>query len=154
MKNIVSRLLVCALLAIGLSLQGCSSAYYNTMEKFGVHKRDILVDRVKEARDSQKSGEKQFASALEQFKSVVAVDGGNLEKAHVNNGSLRRLPCRVINDLQTTKTRPWPGFCPATVPLKRTQAFWTYVANNHDTHLLDFLLFRLSLRGAGRKAGV
>jgi len=78
----MSLLLVWALLATGLSLQGCSSAYYNTMEKFGVHKRDILVDRVKEARDSQKSGEKQFASALEQFKSVVAVDGGNLEKVY------------------------------------------------------------------------
>ena len=36
-----------------LVLSGCSSAYYNTMEKFGVHKRDIMVDRVKEARDAQ-----------------------------------------------------------------------------------------------------
>lgn len=63
-------------------LGGCSSAYYNTMEKFGVHKRDILVERVEDARDSQKSAEKQFASALEQFKSVVAVDGGNLEPVY------------------------------------------------------------------------
>lgn len=61
---------------------GCSSAYYNTMEKFGVHKRNIMVDRVEEARDSQKAAEKQFASALEQFKSVVAVDGGNLESVY------------------------------------------------------------------------
>jgi Skp family chaperone for outer membrane proteins len=60
-------------------LIGCSSAYYNTMEKFGVHKRDIMVSRVEEARDSQKDAEKQFTSALEQFKSVVAVDGGNIE---------------------------------------------------------------------------
>lgn len=61
---------------------GCSSAYYNTMEKFGVHKRNIMVDRVEEARDSQKEAEKQFASALDQFKSVVAVDGGNLESVY------------------------------------------------------------------------
>lgn len=67
---------------LAIFLGGCSSAYYNTMEKFGVHKRDILVERVEEARDSQKSAEKQFASALEQFKSVVAVDGGNLEPVY------------------------------------------------------------------------
>lgn len=70
------------ILGIGVLLAGCSSAYYNTMEKLGVHKRDILVDRVEEARDSQKTGEKQFSSALAQFKSVVAVDGGNLEPVY------------------------------------------------------------------------
>ena len=60
-------------------LTGCSSAYYNTMEKFGVHKRDIMVDRVKEARDSQTEAKEQFKSALEQFTEVVQVKGGNLE---------------------------------------------------------------------------
>ena len=69
------------MLIIG-TVVGCSSAYYNTMEKFGVHKRNIMVDRVEEARDSQKEAEKQFASALDQFKSVVAVDGGNLESVY------------------------------------------------------------------------
>lgn len=69
------------ILMVGAVL-GCSSAYYNTMEKLGVHKRDIMVDRVEEARDSQKEAEKQFASALDQFKSVVAVDGGNLEPVY------------------------------------------------------------------------
>ncbi len=58
---------------------GCSTVYYNTMEKFGVHKRDIMVDRVKDARDAQQDAKKEFANALEQFKSVVAVKGGNLE---------------------------------------------------------------------------
>jgi len=28
-------------------LAGCSSANYSAMEQFGVHKRDILVDRVR-----------------------------------------------------------------------------------------------------------
>ena len=60
-------------------LTGCSSAYYNTMEKFGVHKRDIMVDRVKEARDAQTEAKEQFKSALEQFTEVVQVKGGNLE---------------------------------------------------------------------------
>lgn len=61
-------------------LTACQSAYYGTMEKFGVHKREILVDRVEEARDSQQEAQEQFSSALEQFKSVVNVDGGDLEK--------------------------------------------------------------------------
>lgn len=75
----MKRLLL--MLVMGTVL-GCSSAYYNTTEKLGVHKRDIMVDRVEDARDSQKAAEKQFASALEEFKSVVAVDGGNLESVY------------------------------------------------------------------------
>lgn len=63
-------------------LGGCSSAYYKTMESFGVEKRDILVDRVEEARDAQDSASEQFASALEQFRATVAVDGGDLEEIY------------------------------------------------------------------------
>ena len=29
---------------------GCSKAYYGAMETAGIHKRDILVDRVEDAR--------------------------------------------------------------------------------------------------------
>ncbi|SHJ98376.1 Protein of unknown function [Malonomonas rubra DSM 5091] len=60
-------------------LAGCSTAYYGAMEKIGIHKRDILVDRVEAARDSQMETKEQFSSALEQFKSVLAFDGGELE---------------------------------------------------------------------------
>ncbi|MDY0291763.1 MAG: DUF2959 family protein, partial [Desulfuromonadaceae bacterium] len=31
-------------------LLGCQSTYYAAMEKIGMHKRDILVDRVEQAR--------------------------------------------------------------------------------------------------------
>jgi len=58
---------------------GCQKTYYNTMEKFGVHKRDIMVDRVEEARDSQEEAKEQFQSALEQFSSVLGFKGGDLE---------------------------------------------------------------------------
>ena len=61
-----------------LLLAGCSSVYYNAMEKVGIHKRDIMVDRVEEMRDSQQETKEQFASALEQFRSVLAVEGGDL----------------------------------------------------------------------------
>ena len=58
---------------------GCQKAYYGTMEKFGVHKRDIMVDRVEEARDSQEEAKEQFQSALEQFSTVLNYKGGKLE---------------------------------------------------------------------------
>jgi hypothetical protein len=63
-------------------LCGCSSMYYGTMEKMGVHKRDIMVDRVKAARDTQNETKAQFISAMEQFKSVVNFKGGDLEKEY------------------------------------------------------------------------
>lgn len=50
---------------------GCSSLYYDTMEKFGYEKRDILVNRVEEARDSQNDAQETFRSSLERFQSVV-----------------------------------------------------------------------------------
>jgi nitrogen fixation-related uncharacterized protein len=37
---------------LGLFFGGCSKAYYGAMEKVGIHKRDILVDRVEGARDA------------------------------------------------------------------------------------------------------
>jgi len=57
----------------------CSSMYYGTMEKFGVYKRDILVDRVEEARDAQKEAKEQFRSALAAFRQVAGFEGGELE---------------------------------------------------------------------------
>jgi len=58
---------------------GCQKAYYDTMEKFGVHKRDIMVDRVEKARDSQDEAKEQFLSALDQFSQVLNYRGGKLE---------------------------------------------------------------------------
>jgi len=74
------RLLVLPAIILGLS--GCSTMYYGTMEKLGVHKRDIMVDRVKAARDTQNEAKQQFLTAMEQFKSVVNFQGGDLEKEY------------------------------------------------------------------------
>jgi hypothetical protein len=68
--------------AVILGLSGCSTMYYGTMEKLGVHKRDIMVDRVKAARDTQNEAKQQFLTAMEQFKSVVNFQGGDLEKEY------------------------------------------------------------------------
>ncbi|MCD1597618.1 DUF2959 domain-containing protein [Rheinheimera aquimaris] len=65
-----------------LVLAGCQSAYYSAMEKVGVHKRDILVDRVEEAQQSQQDAQQQFKSALEQFSSLIKFDGGDLQRMY------------------------------------------------------------------------
>jgi len=61
---------------------GCSKAYYSTMESIGYDKREILSDRVENARESQEDAKEQFASSLEQFKSVVDFDGGELQDVY------------------------------------------------------------------------
>lgn len=58
---------------------GCQKMYYGAWEKFGVHKRDIMVARVEKARDSQQETKEQFQSALEQFSQVLNYKGGALE---------------------------------------------------------------------------
>ena len=75
-RKLLSILIIAAICA------GCSTMYYNTMEKFGVHKREIMVDRVKDAQKSQQDAKKEFKSALEQFSSIVNVKGGDLQKAY------------------------------------------------------------------------
>ncbi len=78
----INRLKITLLIVLITALTGCQTAYYSAMEQVGVHKRDILVDRVEEARESQADAQEQFKDALEQFKSVVAFDGGELDKIY------------------------------------------------------------------------
>jgi hypothetical protein len=86
-------LLLCAAIFAG---PGCQTTYYNTMEKFGVAKRDILVDRVKAARNSQQATKEQFNSALDQFRSIVAIKGGTSdEKYYELNASFQRCKHRA-----------------------------------------------------------
>lgn len=64
------------------TLSGCASAYYNAWEKVGVHKRDILVDRVEDTRDAQADAQEEFKDALEQFGSVVTIQDTDLKRAY------------------------------------------------------------------------
>ncbi len=84
MKTIQERhlRLVFLLTLVPWLMGGCQSMYYNTMEKFGTHKRDILVDRIEAARDSQTEAKEQFKDALEQFTVVMNVKGGELEEKY------------------------------------------------------------------------
>jgi hypothetical protein len=61
---------------------GCAATYYRALETFGIEKREILVDRVENARDSQTAAKEQFATALDQYRAVVAFDGGDLEDVY------------------------------------------------------------------------
>ncbi len=69
-------------LTILFALSGCETAYYGAMEKVGLHKRDILVDRIEEVRDSQINVKEQFSSALERFTHELNFDGGELAEAY------------------------------------------------------------------------
>jgi hypothetical protein len=69
-------------LVLSLSLTSCQSAYYSALEKVGMHKRDILVDRVEEAQQSQQDAQQQFKSALEQFSALIKFDGGDLQRMY------------------------------------------------------------------------
>lgn len=71
-----------ALLLAGIALASCQSAYYSTMEKFGYAKREILVDRVEDAKDEQQEAKEQFVSTYERFKAVTGVQGGKLEDTY------------------------------------------------------------------------
>lgn len=74
-----------------LGAAGCSSLYFGTMEKLGVHKRDIMTERVRASRDTQREAKQQFVNALEQFKSVVHFQGGDLAPEYEKlNATLRR----------------------------------------------------------------
>ncbi|WP_246261283.1 DUF2959 domain-containing protein [Alteromonas ponticola] len=63
-------------------LSGCQSAYYAAWEKVGVEKREIMVDRVEDARESQEDAQEQFSSALEEFSALINFQGGELEEVY------------------------------------------------------------------------
>lgn len=67
---------------VALVLAACSGTYYKAMETMGYEKREILVDRVEEARDAQEEASEQFTSALDQFRATVNFDGGDLEATY------------------------------------------------------------------------
>jgi hypothetical protein len=71
---------LCLSVLAGLSLSGCRSAMYRAYETFGVEKRELLVKRVSAARESQEEAREQFSSALDQFRALVKVEGGELEE--------------------------------------------------------------------------
>ncbi|MEL6507969.1 MAG: DUF2959 family protein, partial [Pseudomonadota bacterium] len=110
MKRFSLAILAAATLSLGTT--ACSSVYYGTLEQFGVEKRDVLVDRVKDARAEQADAQEVFTSALDEFRSLVDVDGGALEKkydrlsASYDRSKKQATDVRKrINDVETVGTK-------------------------------------------------
>jgi hypothetical protein len=83
MEKRIYQIIRCAqMVLLLLFFSSCQSVYYKTMESFGYHKRDLLVNSVEEARDSQEEAKEQFKSALERFSAVVNFQGGELEQKY------------------------------------------------------------------------
>ena len=108
-----------SLIAMALLLVGCSSAYYAALEKIGIEKREILVDRVGAARDAQKKAQTQFKDALEQFKALVGYDGGKLEEMYeslrstseASTAKAREVRDRIgaVKDVADALFKEWEG---------------------------------------------
>lgn len=65
-----------------LTLTGCSTVekvQYAAWEKVGVHKRDILVDRIQDTAVVQEETKQQFKSAYDELASLVNIDDKGLD---------------------------------------------------------------------------
>lgn len=72
-------------IALLLSLTACGTVQkvqYSALEKVGIHKRDILVDRIESTTETQQETKKQFQSAYEELASLVKVDDDGIEKKY------------------------------------------------------------------------
>lgn len=86
-----------------LLISACSTAYYETMETFGYHKRDILVDDVEKAMEAQEEAKEQFKTVLEQFSELTGFHGGELQDIYerlsdeydVSEGKASRVRARI-----------------------------------------------------------
>lgn len=68
--------------AVGLAVGvlGCSSVYYAAMEQLGWERRDLLVNRVETARDSQSEALTRFLDALGELHDLTQSDAADLPK--------------------------------------------------------------------------
>ena len=71
-----------AIVLLAVSGLSCQTAYYETMAKFGYHKRDLLVRDVEKARDAQQEAKEQFKSALDRFTKTLDIQGGELQEKY------------------------------------------------------------------------
>jgi hypothetical protein len=86
--NMKQKLLVIS--SLFLTILGCQSALdraarnttYKAYELVGVQKRELLKNRVDDARDEQKEAGKKFENALDQLKSLYGFKGGKLESKY------------------------------------------------------------------------
>ncbi len=114
MKTVLRAVALGAAIALTTA---CASATYGVLEQFGVEKRDILVDRVDDARDAQEDASVEFKDALEAFRAMVDVEGGDLEEMYdrldreyassESAASQVRSRIRDVNRVATDLFREW-----------------------------------------------
>jgi len=91
--------LTCLLAVLFLS-SACQSAYFATMEKFGVHKREILVDRVEDGRTAQAEAKEEIVDALEAFKAATGFQGGELEEVYSRLNSEYEASAEAVEEVR------------------------------------------------------
>ncbi len=146
MKPFIHSILIVTCLTF---LLGCQSTYYAAMETVGVYKRDILVDRVEDARKTQQETKEQFQSALEVFASFTSFDGGELEDKYTElNKVLKRseekateLHDRIeaIEDVSVALFREWEAELKqySSASLRRSSAEQLEATKIRYTQLID-----------------
>lgn len=80
--DIMRQKLYLTLVLFTLSLTGCTSTYYKTMRTLGKEKRDILIQRVKDAKKDQDQTKQQLKTTMESFQALTGFKGGSLEKSY------------------------------------------------------------------------
>ena len=78
MKHLSIALLILMLSACGT----VQKVQYSALEKVGVHKRDILVDRIEKTTVTQEQTKQQFQSAYEELASLINIKDQGLEKKY------------------------------------------------------------------------
>ncbi len=78
MKALTAIFLTLTLSACGVA----KNAQYSTLEQFGVHKRDILVDRIEKTTQTQEQTKAQVKSAYEELSELIQVNEAGLEKKY------------------------------------------------------------------------
>jgi hypothetical protein len=92
----IRRIWLLPLIAFIAVCGGCSSTYYEALEKLGYAKRDLLVERVKKTEEAQTEAKEQFTSALDHFLKVTKINGGELEQRYNElNTELQRSEVRA-----------------------------------------------------------
>ncbi len=82
-------------------LSSCNSMYFSALEKIGIEKRDLFIKRIKAARNSQVDAKEQFKNALEEYKSVVNVEGGDLESKYTKLSAILDESEKSAEDVKT-----------------------------------------------------
>ena len=108
-------LLVCT----ALTVSACDRIYYKTMKRFGMEKRDILVDRVRDAQNAQTEAKEEFQTALERFRTVLEVEDSSLEQKYESlarelersESRARRVRDRIqaVRDVSDDLFKEWRG---------------------------------------------